>query len=96
MAVPVASAAPAMPATRRPADLVAAAPASSQPLRRGADRAFLLLCLAFTALAVLILVVLLFTVWRDGHGRLSTELLTNYASRRPGDAGVKAALWGSI
>ena len=96
MAVPAATAPSAVPAARRPADIVGAAPASSQPLRRGTDRAFLALCLALTALAVLILVVLLVTVWREGHGRLSTEFLTNYPSRRPGEAGVKAALWGSI
>jgi phosphate transport system permease protein len=83
-------------AVRAPSQLVAAAAPSSQAARRAVDRGFLVLCLAFTALAVVILVVLLFSVWRDGHGRLSGEFLSNYASRRPAEAGVKAALWGSV
>jgi phosphate transport system permease protein len=81
---------------RSPAQLVAAATPSSQAARRAVDRGFLVLCLALTALAVVILAVLLISVWRDGHGRLGTEFLSNYASRRPSEAGVKAALWGSV
>ncbi len=81
---------------RSPAQLVAAAAPSSQGARRAVDRGFLVLCLALTALAVVILGVLLVSVWRDGHGRLGAEFLTNYASRKPAEAGVKAALWGSV
>ncbi len=94
---------PAVPApteghglVRTPAQLVASAEPSSQGARRAVDRGFLALCLALTALAMVILAVLLFSVWRDGHERLSSEFLTNYASRKPGEAGVKAALWGSV
>ena len=84
------------PGGRSPAAISAAATATSQLGRRVADRSFLALCLAITSLTVVILAVLLITIWNDGHGRLSWDFLTNFASRKPADAGVKASLWGSI
>jgi phosphate transport system permease protein len=45
---------------------------------------------------VLTLVVLLADVVADGAGRLSAEFLSSFPSRRPEDAGIKAALWGSL
>lgn len=84
------------PAGRSPADLVASAAPSSQRSRHTADRGFLALCIAVTFLVVIVLFVLLFTVWQDGHSRLSWDFLTNFASRKPADAGVKASLWGSV
>jgi phosphate transport system permease protein len=81
---------------RSPAEIVAAAAPASQAARRATDRVFLALCLAFTSLAVVILAVLLFTVWRDGHERLTWGFLDSFASRKPAEAGVKAPLWGSI
>lgn len=83
-------------ARRSPAAIAASAPANSQLGRRTADRSFLALCLGITSLTVVILAVLLITIWNDGHGRLSWDFLTNFASRKPADAGVKASLWGSI
>jgi len=83
-------------ARRSPAAIAASAPATSQLGRRTADRSFLALCLGITSLTVVILAVLLITIWNDGHGRLSWEFLTNFASRKPADAGVKASLWGSV
>jgi len=83
-------------ARRSPAAIAASAPANSQLGRRTADRSFLALCLGITSLTVVILAVLLITIWNDGHGRLSWEFLTNFASRKPADAGVKASLWGSV
>ena len=84
------------PGGRSPAVIAASAPATSQLGRRVADRSFLALCLAITSLTVVILAVLLITIWNDGHGRLSWDFLTNFASRKPAEAGVKASLWGSI
>ena len=83
-------------ARRSPAAIAASAPANSQAGRRAADRSFLALCLGITSLTVVILAVLLITIWNDGHGRLSWDFLTNFASRKPAEAGVKASLWGSI
>ena len=73
-------------ARRSPAAIAAAAPANSQLGRRTADRSFLALCLGITSLTVVILAVLLITIWNDGHGRLSWDFLTNFASRKPANA----------
>ena len=84
------------PGGRSPAEISASAPATSQLGRRVADRSFLALCLGITSLTVVILAILLITIWNDGHGRLSWDFLTNFASRKPAEAGVKASLWGSV
>ena len=82
--------------TRTPGEIVAAATPTSQMGRRVVDRAFLGVCIAFTALAVLLLVVLVVSIWQDGHARLSWQFLSAFASRKTEEAGVRAPLWGSI
>ena len=82
--------------TRTPGEIVAAATPTSQVGRRVVDRAFLGVCIAFTALAVLLLVILLVSIWQDGHARLSWQFLSSFASRKTEEAGVRAPLWGSI
>jgi phosphate transport system permease protein len=59
--------------------------------------------LAFQGLALLVLLTalgalaaLLVDVWRDGAGRLSWQFLTTFPSRRAENAGIYAALVGSI
>jgi phosphate transport system permease protein len=64
--------------------------------RKVIDRLFGFLCLGAILFASILLVVLLWTLLRDGLGRLNFEFLQNFSSRRPGNAGIKAALWGSI
>jgi phosphate transport system permease protein len=54
------------------------------------------LCFAAAAAGVITLAALLLDVLHDGAGRLSGEFLSSYPSRRPAEAGIKAALWGSI
>lgn len=81
---------------RSPAELAAAAEPTSRVARVLKNRLFLGLCLAMTTLAVAILIVLLISIWSDGHGRLSLDFLTSYASRKPAEAGIKAPLWGSV
>ena len=81
---------------RSPAELAAAAQPTSRVVRVLKNRLFLGLCLAMTTLAVAILIVLLISIWSDGHGRLSMDFLTSYASRKPAEAGIKAPLWGSV
>ncbi|MFC4711984.1 phosphate ABC transporter permease PstA [Planococcus dechangensis] len=49
-----------------------------------------------TALALLALVILLYRIVSQGAGHLSLDFLTNFASRFPDQAGIKAALVGSI
>ena len=54
---------------------------------------FGLLC---TLLALAALGALIFDVARDGLSRLSWQFLTSYPSRRPAEAGILAALGGSV
>ena len=64
--------------------------------RRAKDRLFMSLCLAVTTLASLILVVLLVAILVKGWGKLNWQFLTSYHSRFADQAGIKAALWGSV
>ena len=49
-----------------------------------------------TSFALLSLVVLLFRIFSQGLGHLNLDFLTNFASRIPENAGIKAALVGSL
>lgn len=49
-----------------------------------------------TSFALLSLVVLLFRIFSQGLGYLNLDFLTNFASRIPEKAGIKAALIGSL
>ena len=49
-----------------------------------------------TSFALLSLVVLLFRIFSQGLGYLNVDFLTNFASRIPENAGIKAALVGSL
>ena len=60
------------------------------------DRLLSVFGLLVTLLALLALGALIFDVARDGMGRLSWAFLTSYPSRRPEEAGILAALAGSL
>jgi phosphate transport system permease protein len=64
--------------------------------RRLLDRAFGTLCLLATILATLFLAALILGLVRDGASRLTPALLTNFPSRFPDRAGIKAALAGTL
>lgn len=49
-----------------------------------------------TSFALLALAVLLFRILSQGIGYLNIDFLTSFASRIPGNAGIKAALIGSL
>ncbi|WP_423190318.1 phosphate ABC transporter permease PstA [Alkalibacterium sp. f15] len=49
-----------------------------------------------TLFGMIVLATLLIRIFSQGIGYLNIDFLTNYASRRPEDAGVKAALLGTI
>jgi phosphate transport system permease protein len=72
------------------------APGSNLLARKRRERVFAALCLAATCVGVLLLVVLLFGVIRDGAGRLSWEFLQSFPSRFARRAGIKAALFGTL
>jgi phosphate transport system permease protein len=77
-----------------------AAPAATRPTMRryryAGDRLLAAFGLLVMLLALVALGSLLFTIVRDGAGRLSWEFLTSYSSRRAERAGIFAALVGSI
>lgn len=60
------------------------------------DRLLASFGLLVTLLALIALGALIYDVARDGIGRLSWEFLTSYPSRRAGEAGILAALAGSL
>lgn len=64
--------------------------------RRFRGRLFKLLCLASTIVALAVLALLLWDVWRDGSAWLSWRFLDSFPSRFPEKAGIKSALWGTI
>jgi phosphate transport system permease protein len=73
-----------------------AAAASGTAVRRWLDVAFQALALLVLLVALGALAALLVDVWRDGAGRLSWQFLTSFPSRRAGNAGIYAALVGSL
>lgn len=64
--------------------------------RRATALGFALLAATATGLAVAALAVLLVEVTREGIGRVSWEFINSFPSRRPEEAGIKAALWGTV
>jgi len=64
--------------------------------RKSMNSIFKVLCQCVTALAVVLLLVLLFHILKEGWQWLSADFLTNFPSRKPSRAGVKSALFGSI
>ncbi|PRY81401.1 phosphate ABC transporter permease PstA [Alkalibacterium olivapovliticus] len=49
-----------------------------------------------TAFGMIVLATLLIRIFTQGIGYLNWNFLTNYASRRPEDAGIKAAIAGTV
>jgi len=64
--------------------------------RKRLDAWFSRFCLAVTCIAILALGVLLTAIIVQGRHHLDWAFLTNYASRKPEKAGIKAALWGTV
>ncbi|MSQ06824.1 MAG: phosphate ABC transporter permease PstA [Dehalococcoidia bacterium] len=64
--------------------------------RQWEGRAFHGLCLLAVAVALAMLVLLLVYLARQGLTRVSWEFITSFPSRDPDQAGIKAALLGSI
>ena len=64
--------------------------------RKSSGIGFAILCLAATLFAIAALAVLLIDVTSQGIGRLSWDFVNSFPSRKPEEAGIKAALWGTI
>lgn len=57
---------------------------------------FKYLFLASTLVGLVMLIILIYDVLTDGLPWLSWDFLNNFPSRKPEQAGIKSALWGSI
>ncbi len=64
--------------------------------RRFFNKLFGAFCFTALAIAGVLLVYLLFSIFRDGFGRLSQQFFESFPSSRPQRAGVKVALMGSL
>ena len=69
---------------------------TTSPARKFRDRLFLGLLWVATLVALLTLIVLVFTTYVDGRGKLNLDLLRNFPSPFPEDAGIQSALFGSL
>jgi phosphate transport system permease protein len=65
-------------------------------VRRVSAAMFALLCLGATVAGIAMLVVLLVTVAGDGLWRVSWDFVNSFPSRHPEEAGIKAALYGTL
>ena len=63
---------------------------------KGKDRAFSVLLYGMTAIAVVVLVVLVVDILLDGAGRLNLGFLTTYASRFAERTGIRAGVTGTL
>ena len=57
---------------------------------------FKILCGISTIIALIVLALLLWDVWNDGHSWINLGFITNFPSRFPERAGIKSAIWGTI
>lgn len=64
--------------------------------RKAKGRFFSTMCWAFTWLAVIVLLTLIFHVSKQGIPWLSWDFLNNFPSRLPARAGLKSALAGTV
>jgi phosphate transport system permease protein len=64
--------------------------------RKATALGFLLLCILATSVGIAALAVLLVDVTREGIDRVSWDFINSFPSRKPEEAGIKAALFGTI
>ena len=63
--------------------------------REMTEKIFKFFCLSVTGITVTLLCVLLFHILREGYQYLDLQFLSNYQSRFPHKAGIKAGIWGT-
>lgn len=69
---------------------------STTPLRKFRDRFFLGALWFATLIAVLTLIIVVMTSFMDGKSRLNLDLIRNFPSPFPEDAGIQSAIFGSL
>ena len=69
---------------------------STSPRRKFYDRIFLGSLWLATLIAVMTLIILVLTSFLDGKSRLNLDLIRNFPSPFPEDAGIQSAIFGSL
>ncbi len=69
---------------------------STSASRKSRDRIFLCILWIATLLAVMTLFILVLTSVLDGRSRLNMDLIRNFPSPFPQDAGIQSAIFGSL
>ena len=69
---------------------------SAPAARLRKERAFQVVLLTATHIALLVMVTLLFDVLNDGLARINADFFTSYTSRRAEDTGIRTGLTGSL
>jgi phosphate transport system permease protein len=69
---------------------------ATSPARKAKDKLFAWACGLATVAALAVLVVLLWTVFQQGLGRLRPDFFSSFTSWIPQRAGIKAALMGTV
>ena len=64
--------------------------------RRTKDGSFRVALLACVGISILLLVVLLYDIVKDGAASLTLDFITSFSSIDADQSGIQAALWGSI
>lgn len=70
--------------------------ARSPAWRKAKDKIFVVVCITATLIALVTLGILLYSIVKQGAPYLSLDFLKNPPSRRPANAGIGPALWGSV
>lgn len=70
--------------------------AKNIPRRLAKNSLYKALYIGATIFALFMLIVLVYRIFTQGIGYLNWDFMTSYASRRAGDAGIKAAFFGTI
>lgn len=64
--------------------------------RQRVDKAFAMVCFGAVSIGVILLITLLYLIFKDGWAYLKPELLTRMDSHRPAKAGLLPAIMGSL
>lgn len=72
------------------------APIKSRARRQGFDKFFVAVCIAAASLSMIVLAVLLTSILLQGVSGLTGTFITGSPSRKPDQAGIWPAMWGTI
>lgn len=68
----------------------------SRARRQGFDKFFVVVCIGAAAMSMIVLAVLLTSILLQGTSGLTETFLKNSPSRKPAEAGIWPAMWGTI